>query len=128
MNRKEIIKTLKKYNFNPKKYLIISGAALVLYGLREETPSIDITTTKEYLKELLKEYDCILERVNKDGSACYIIDDVINIGASYYSRRKEYIEKFPVQTIEDLIKLKQKLNRPKDRKDLKSIFEYIKRS
>ena len=128
MQRDEIIKLLKKYNFNPNKYLVVGGAALILYGLRDKTNTIDITTTKSYLNELLKQYDCVLERVNKDGTACYLIDDVINIGASYYKRRREYIEGFPVQTIDDLIELKQKLNRPKDRKDLKAIFEYIKNS
>ena len=125
MNRVDIIKTLKKYNFDPKKYMVIGGAAMVLYGLRDETSSVDITVSKDYLKELLKKYTCVLERVNKDGSACYIIDDIVNVGASYYSRRKDYIEKFPIQTFEDLIKLKQKLNRPKDRRDLKLIFDYI---
>ena len=128
MNRDEIIKLLKQYNFNPKKYLVVGGAALILYGLRDKTNTIDITTTKSYLKELLKEYDCVLERVNKDGTSCYLIDNKINIGASYYKRRREYIEWFPIQTIEDLIELKQKLNRPKDRRDLKAIFEYIKNS
>ena len=43
-----------------------------------------------------------------------------------YKRRREYIEGFPVSTIEDLIDLKVKLNRAKDRKDLKLIFKYMK--
>ena len=54
MNRKEIIKELKKYNLDPKKYIVISGAAMVLYGFKDETPDIDISVTKEYKKELSK--------------------------------------------------------------------------
>ena len=123
MNRKEIINELKKYNLNPKKYIIISGAAMVLYGIKEETPDIDIAVTKEYKKELLSKYECELENPETDS---YIIDDVLNFGANYYKRRREYIDGFPVSTIEDLIDLKVKLNRAKDKKDLKLIFKYMK--
>ncbi len=120
MNRKEIINYLKKYNFDPKKYIVISGAAMVLYGFREETSDIDIAVTKDYKKKLLKEYKCFLENIESDS---YMIDDIINFGDNYYKRRREYIEGFPVQKVMDLIDLKRKLNRAKDKKDLKLIFE-----
>ena len=123
MNRKEIIKELKKYNLDPKKYIVISGAAMVLYGFKDETPDIDIGVTKEYKKELLKKFDCVLENPETDS---YIIDDTLNFGANYYKRRREYIEGFPVMLVEDIIELKRKLNRTKDKKDLKIIFEHMK--
>lgn len=123
MNRKDIIRELKKYNFNPKKYIVTSGAAMVLYGFKDETTDIDIATTKEYKKELLKKYNCKLENIEKDA---YMIDDVVNFEANYYKRRREYIEGFPVMQVMDIIMLKQKLNRPKDRKDLKLIFDHLK--
>lgn len=123
MNRKEIISELKKYKLNPKKYLIISGAAMVLYGFKEDTPDIDIAVTKDYKKELLSKYDCVLENPEVDA---YIIDDTLNFAANYYKRRREYIEGFPVMTVEDLIFLKQKLNRKKDKIDLKLIFNHMK--
>ena len=37
MNKKEIINTLNKYNFDKNKFCIISGAALVLLGFIENT-------------------------------------------------------------------------------------------
>lgn len=123
MNRKEIIKELKNYNLDPKKYVVISGAAMVLYGFKDETPDIDIGVTKEYKKELLKKYDCVLENPETDA---YIIDDVLNFGSYFYKRRREYIEGFPVMLVEDIIELKRKLNRTKDKKDLKLIFEHMK--
>lgn len=123
MNRKEIIKELTKYNLDPKKYIVISGAAMVLYGFKDETPDIDISVTKEYKKELLKKFDCVLENPETDS---YIIDDTLNFGAYFYKRRREYIEGFPVMLVEDIIELKRKLNRTKDKKDLKIIFEHMK--
>lgn len=122
MNRKEIINYLKKYNFNPKKYIVISGAAMVLYGFKDDTPDIDIAVTKEYKKELLKNYNCVLENVETDS---YMIDDVINFGENFYKRRREYIEGFPVMKPMDIVDLKRKLNRAKDKKDLKLIFDKI---
>ncbi len=126
MNRNEIIKVLKKYNFNPKKYVVISGAAMVLYGFKDETPDIDIAVTKEYEKELLENYKCELENITKDGKKAYMIDDVINFAANHYKRSKEYVNNFPVMKVKDLIELKQKLNRTKDKKDLKLIFDKLK--
>ena len=123
MNRKEIIEELKKYKLNPKKYIIISGAAMVLYGFKEETPDIDIAVTKDYKKELLSNYECVLENPEADA---YIIDDTLNFATNYYKRRREYIEGFPVLTVEDLIFSKQKMNRKKDREDLKLIFKHMK--
>ena len=122
MNRKEIIKYLKKYNFDPKKYIIISGAAMVLYGFKEDTPDIDISVTKEYKKELLKNFNCVLENPKTDA---YMIDNIVNFGSNYYKRRRDYVEGFPVQRVEDLISLKMKLNRKKDKADLKEIFKKI---
>ena len=122
MNKKEIINYLKKYNFNPKKYIVISGAAMVLYGFKDDTPDIDIAVTKEYKKELLKNYNCVLENVETDS---YMIDDVINFGENFYKRRREYIEGFPVMKPMDIVDLKRKLNRAKDKKDLKLIFDKI---
>ena len=123
MNRKEIIEELKKYKLNPKKYIIISGAAMVLYGFKEETPDIDIAVTKDYKKELLSKYECVLENPETDA---YIIDDTLNFVTNHYKRRREYIEGFPVLTVEDLIFSKQKMNRKKDREDLKLIFKHMK--
>ena len=96
---------------------------MVLYGFKEDTPDIDIAVTKDYKKELLSKYDCVLENPEVDA---YIIDDTLNFAANYYKRRREYIEGFPVMTVEDLIFLKQKLNRKKDKIDLKLIFNHMK--
>lgn len=65
MNKKEIINTLNKYNFDKNKFCIISGAALVLLGFIENTKDIDIAVTEDYYNQLLKDYNCIFERTNE---------------------------------------------------------------
>ncbi len=123
MNKIEVIKELKKYNLDIKRYIIISGTAMVLHGLKSETPDIDISITPDYEEELLEDYLAVLEHINPNGTFAYMIDDIINFGVNYYSEAKEYIDGFPVQSIDDIIKLKEFLNREKDRKDLKLLYK-----
>ena len=122
MNRIEIIKELKKYNFDIKRYIVISGAAVVLHGLKDDTPDIDISISEDYEEELLEDYMAVLEHTNLNGTRAYIIDDNVNFGVNYYTKPSEYIEGLPVQNIEEIIKLKESLNREKDQKDLKLLY------
>lgn len=126
MNKEEIIKILNKYNFDCDKYMIISSAALVLYGIKEKTKDIDIAVTKEYCDYLLKNFDCIFERVN-EGNNVYYIDNIINFAINYYNKEESIIfENLPIQKIDSIKKLKEKLHREKDIKDIKLIEKYLK--
>jgi len=119
MNRKEIINRLKKYNLDVNRYLIISGTAMVLRGIKEETQDIDISVTEDLEEELLEDYISVLEHTNTDGTHAYMINDEINFGVKYYSEQRDFIDGLPVQKVEDIIKIKTMLNRPKDKYDLK---------
>ena len=118
MKRNEIIKKLKKYNLDIKRYIVISGTAMVLHGIKEETPDIDISVTEDLEEELLEDYLAVLEHFNPDGPQAFIINDELNFGTTYYSNDKEYIDGIPVQKINDILKLKLSLNRPKDKNDI----------
>ena len=125
MNREDIIKKLKEYKFDVENYIVISGAAMVLYGFKDDTRDIDISCSERYTNKLLESYDCELEYEYSDGSKAYMIDDIINFGSNYYSNERDYIEGIPVQRVEDIIKLKKKLNREKDLKDLEAIYNHL---
>ena len=127
MNREEIIRKLKEYNLDVERYIIISGSAMVLYGIKDETPDIDISVTEDYEEELLENNIALIEHVSSDGTLSYIINDELNFGQNYYSTNKVFIEGLPVQSIEDIIKLKEFLNRDKDKKDLELIKRYLNR-
>ena len=132
MNKKDVLDILNKYSLETEKYTIISGAAMVLYGIKEKTNDIDITVSEEYEKALIKKYNPKIERIIEDGNkkyTAYIIDDIINFSTHYYGEYKdEKIESYNVQTPEEILKLKQKLNRKKDEIDIKKIKEYINKA
>ena len=129
MNKKEILNTLKKYNLKTEKYIIISSAAMVLNNIKKETKDIDIAVDEEYEKELLKNYKCELEREITDNDKkykAYLIDDLINFSVHYYGEYKsKKINGYNVQTLEEILKLKQRLNRENDKKDIKILKEEI---
>lgn len=125
MNKQQIIKILKQYNFDSKEYIVISGAAMVLLGIKESTNDIDIAVTSNYSNYLLSKYECILEIINQYGVKVYFIDNIINFSTSYYSENKIFIDNIPVQSIQNIVNLKSKLNREKDKKDMKLIEEFI---
>ena len=62
LNKEDILNILKQNNFDSSKYVVISGAALVLRGIKETTTDIDIAVDDELYTHLLKEYDCVFEK------------------------------------------------------------------
>ena len=125
MNKKEILKILKQYKFDKDKYIVISGAAMVLLGIKEKTNDIDIAVKKEYMEYLLNNYNCTFEKINTYNEKVYFIDDIINFSTSYYKKNHTLIDNIPVQEIKDIVELKLYLNRDKDKKDIKLIKEFI---
>lgn len=45
MNKDKIIEVLKKYNFDKNSYVVISGAAMTMLGIKDKTNDIDIAVT-----------------------------------------------------------------------------------
>lgn len=119
--KEDIVRIVNGYNFDPRKYEIISGAAMVLYGFKEWTRDIDLAVTEDYYVELLRKYKCLFEKVNAQGECIFYIDNILNFGRSFYNEEHTMIDGLPVQTKEDLITLKKALNRPKDKRELELI-------
>ena len=121
LRKEDIIKLLQDIKLDPNNYIVISGAAMVLLDIKEYTTDIDIAVTKDYYDYLLSNYNCVYERTNEFNNDCYVINNIINFGIDYYNNDKLNILGIPVQTIEDLIKLKEFLHRDKDSSDIELI-------
>ena len=125
MNKKEVLEKLKEYNLDHKKFIVIGSAALVLKGLKEVCHDIDIAVTKEYNDYLLENFECKFEK-EINNQKVYFIDNTIIFSTHYYNDFKgEIIEKYLVQTPKEVLKLKESLNRPKDKGDIKLILNYL---
>lgn len=117
MNKKEILARLKSLNLDPDKIMIVSGAALVVQGIIENTNDIDMSCDKEYYDKInwptkigaygleIKYNDCF-----EIGSNLYFPSDSITVGRYRFMNIKKCLE------------IKEELNREKD----KYIIEKLK--
>lgn len=125
MNRQDILNALNKYHFDINEYMVISGASMVLQGIKESTNDIDISVSKKYYDYLVKNYKCDIEKVI-NGLNIYLIDDIINFSTNYYNRDEVVMYKgFPIQSLEGIKKLKLGLNRAKDISDINKLDKYL---
>lgn len=125
MNKQDIIKALNKYHFDINEYMVISGASMVLQGIKENTKDIDIAVSKKYYDYLEKNYKCNVEKVI-NGLNIYLIEDTINFSTNYYNRDEVVMyEGFPIQSLDGIKKLKLGLNREKDINDINKLDKYL---
>lgn len=121
LNKEAILKKLETLNFNKDKIIIISGAALVLQDIIEYTSDIDLSSEKEYYKEInwntkigyfnteIKYYDCF-----EIGTNFYDINEITKVN------------KFNVQNLNSIYKLKLLENKLKDKETIKKLEKILK--
>ncbi len=119
LNKLQILDILNYYNLPKNEYVIISGASMVLQGVKENTSDIDISVSEKLYDYLLKNYECKLEKILENNVRVWYLGD-INFSTNFYQTVEyENINGYQCQTIEDILKLKKKLNRGKDLNDIK---------
>lgn len=121
LNKEAILKKLETLNLNKDKIIIISGAALVLQDIIEYTLDIDLSCEKEYYKEInwntkigyfnteIKYYDCF-----EIGTNFYDINEITTVN------------KFNVQNLNSIYKLKLLENKLKDKETIKKLEKILK--
>lgn len=121
LNKEAILKKLETLNLNKDKIIIISGAALVLQDIIEYTSDIDLSCENEYYKEInwntkigyfnteIKYYDCF-----EIGTNFYDINEITTVN------------KFNVQNINSIYKIKLLENKLKDKETIKKLEKILK--
>ena len=125
MNKKQIIETIEKYKLDKSKFIVISGAALVLLEQEKAAKDIDIWCYNDYYDYLLSNYDCKFERTNEFGEKAYLIDNIINFGVSFKPKNVEIIEGIQCSSLRDVLELKKFLNRDKDKYIISKLEKYL---
>ena len=128
MNKNEIIKIINDYKLDKSRFIVISGAALVLLDIKKKAHDIDIWCDKNYYNYLLNEYNSKFERINEFAEEAYMIDDIINFGTSFCPKQIEIIEGIKCSSLKDILELKIFLNRKKDKLLIKKLEKILKRS
>jgi len=124
MNKQKIIEILKQLPFSKEDYWLVTGAALVLYNIREETSDIDIGCTTDLINKLINQgYEY---KILNDNTKYIKYNQNIEIYENWLFDKVDYIDEIPVISIKGLIEMKKKLGRPKDLEDIKLINNYLK--
>ena len=121
LDKKQIIARLEELHLDDTKYWLITGGAMVLYGLREQTSDIDLGCTSD-LADLLQQEGFPVERM-PDGTRKIVVAEDVEIFENWLEDKVERFEGVPVISIQGLIEMKRALGREKDFGDIQLILE-----
>ena len=124
LDKKQIIARLEELHLDDTKYWLITGGAMVLYGLREQTSDIDLGCTSD-LADLLQQEGFPVERM-PDGTRKIVVAEDVEIFENWLEDKVERFEGVPVISIQGLIEMKRALGREKDFRDIQLILENIR--
>ncbi|MDF2532445.1 MAG: hypothetical protein K0Q65_2026 [Clostridia bacterium] len=100
----------------------MTGAALVLQGVKEYTRDIDIGCSEELFQNILKQGYQLKQLKSFEG---IIIDEIIEVFRNWQAEKIVYIENIPVAEIYCIRKYKDNLGREKDLRDIELIDIYL---
>ena len=126
MRKTEIIQRLEELNFDPNQYWVITGGAMVLYGIREETGDVALGCTSDLADTL--EAQGYPVSVQQDGTRKLTIGEDVEIFENWLYDSVQLVEGFPVISLEGLVEMKQHLGREKDFRDIRLIERYLSAS
>ena len=125
MRKADIIAKLADFPYAPEDYWVITGGAMVLYGIREETHDIDLGCTAE-LADIL-EKDGYLYRVTPDGNRWFKIGKDIEVFENWLCGTVEQVVGIPAVSLQGLIEMKQQIGREKDLNDIRLIHKFLEK-
>ncbi|MBQ6160416.1 MAG: hypothetical protein IJK24_05690 [Oscillospiraceae bacterium] len=123
MNRADILEKLRALPWEPGDYWVITGAAMVLYGLRERTHDIDLGCTSKLADAL--EAEGLPCRVMEDGNRWFQPEDSVEVFENWIYDRIVSVDGLPVLSLEGLLEMKRSLGREKDRRDIRLLLDAL---
>lgn len=122
LNKEEIICLLKEAAFDINEYWVTSGAAMVLYGIKDMTRDIDLGCTSK-MADKLEDKGYHIE-ILRDGSRRITFSETIEIFENWIEDKVILLEGLPIVSIDGMIRMKEKIGREKDLEDILLINEF----
>ena len=116
MTKDKIFKELEKLDLPKDKYIVISGASLVVQDIIEETTDIDLACSKEFYEKI--------DWPTRIGAFGVEVKykDYFEISYNLYEYQDiVIINGYRFLSLEDCLDIKKRLNRPKDKKLIKEL-------
>ena len=125
MKKAEMIEKLKAFPYDPAEYWVITGGAMVLYGIREESSDIDLGCTAGLANRL--EQEGYLYKVTDDGNRWFKLGEDIEVFENWLFDTVDHVDGIPVISVQGLIEMKKDLGREKDLRDIALINDFLAR-
>lgn len=124
MNKTELLKLLEELNFPKSEYYILSGASLVLRGIREKCSDLDLCISNDLFKQIKDKYN--LTNNKKNDCGFYHINDNLEVVVNDKSKfNMEIGAKYNLEDLNTMLTFKIKRNKPKDQTDIENIKKYM---
>ena len=124
MDKQEIIKRLRDLNLPKDEYYVLSGASLVLRGIREKCSDIDLCISEELFADVKDRLKMTPDNINSCNF--YHLSNSLEIVVDKKSRfnmEKDY--EFNLEDINTILAFKESRNLPKDQQDIVNIKKYL---
>lgn len=125
MNKSDIIQKLQMLGLPKAEYWVVTGSAMVLYGIKNETHDVDLGCSQKLADRL--EAEGLLPVRLPDGSRKFVIGSDVEIFEAWLFDRVEFVDEIPTISIKGLVEMKQALGRGKDLADLAAIRKFMER-
>lgn len=125
MNKEQILKLLSKLNFPKDEYYVLSGASMVIRGIRKQAKDLDLCISKELFKKIKDKYSLSEDKKNEYGF--YHISDLIEVVVNNKEDfNMDVCNPYNLEDLNTILKFKIKRNTQKDQIDIEKIKEYLK--
>lgn len=124
MSKEELQNLVDSLHFSKEEYYILGSGSLVLYGIREIANDLDLCISEE-LFELLKKQNRVEENSQNDCGFYSISSNIEVVVNSKQEFDRDYVDGYPVERLENILRFKEKRNKPKDQNDIQKIKEYM---
>ena len=123
MDKSEIVKKLNAFPYSKEDYWVLTGAAMVLYGIKEQTSDIDLGCNQKMADVL--EHDGYFFKRTENGNRHFKYGDCIEVFENWINDTVTFVENIQVITVTGLVEIKKELGREKDYKDIELIKGYL---
>ena len=125
MNKREYLQKLDSLKLDKNSYCIIASGAMLMHGLRDDCADIDIRVTKELFQELLDKYHM---QQSSRYDYVYELSDEIDVNCKNYNPDNiEFVDGYPVESLELQLNWMLENNRPKDQEKIEILKRYLKK-
>lgn len=120
LNKEQILDKLNELELDKNEFVVLMGSSLVMRNIKKETNNINISIGSDSFSRLKQKYNSIYEN-----NIEIIKYDVFEISNLDLNTKKELIDNYYCQDLENIMSIKKELNRKKDIKDIKAIDLYL---